>query len=138
VSVSTESGDCDIAFLSDDNSVYLNQEDGWWVVDTVNDRGRRYANIASFSTYDLAEKFLIWRWASIARTAVGARQLGAELHSRGPMPNVEFAKASRDHFVELRTREGRAVVSEASATVLSHVMSMSVEEIERLLTQDIE
>lgn len=138
VSVSAECEDCDIAFLSDDNSVYLHHYDGWWAVDTVNDRGHRYNNIAEFSTYDLVEKFLIWRWASIARTAIGAKQLGAELHSRGPMPNVEFAEASRDHFVELRAQDGTAVVSEASATVFSHVMCMSVDEIERLLNQDIE
>jgi hypothetical protein len=138
VSVSTGCEDCDIAFLSDDNSVHLHHNNGWWAVDTVSDRGRRYNNIASFSNYDLVEKFLIWRWASIARSAIGARQLGAELHSQGPMPTVEFAKASRDHFVELRTHDARAVVSEASATVFSHVMCMYVEEIESLLTRDIE
>jgi hypothetical protein len=64
--------------------------------------------------------------------------LGAELHSQGPMPDVEVATASRDHFVELRTQDGRAVVSDASATVFSHVMRMSVEEIESLVAQDIE
>ena len=138
VAVSTECDDCDIAFLSDDNSIHLHHNDGWWVVDTVNDRGRRYDSIALLSTYELAEKFLIWRWASIARTSIGARQLGAELHSRGPMTTVEFVETSRDHFVELRTRDGRALVSDASATVFSHVMCMSVEEIESLLAQDIE
>jgi hypothetical protein len=137
-SVSTECDDCDIAFLSDDNSVHLHHNDGWWAVDTVDDRGRRYNNIALLSTYELAEKFLIWRWASIARTAIGVRQLGAELHSQGPMPTVEFVKASRDHFIELRTHEGRAIVSEASATVFSHVMRMSVRDVESLLAQDIE
>jgi hypothetical protein len=138
VAVSTECDDCDIAFLSNDNSVHLHHNDGWWAVDTVNDRGRRYDNIALLSTYDLAEKFLIWRWASIARTAIGVRQLGAELHSQGPMPAVEFVKASRDHFVELRTPDGRAVVSDAAATVFSHVMCMSVQEIESLVAQDVE
>jgi hypothetical protein len=138
VAVSTECDDCDIAFLSDDNSVHLHHNDGWWGVDTVNDRGRRYDNIALLSTFELAEKFLIWRWASIARTVIGARQLGAELHSQGLMPGVEVATASRDHFVELRTQDGRAVVSDASATVFSHVMRMSVEEIESLVAQDIE
>jgi hypothetical protein len=138
VAVSTECDDCDIAFLSDDNSVHLHHNDGWWAVDTVNDRGRRYDDIALLSTFELAEKFLIWRWASIARTAIGARQLGAELHSQGLMPGVEMATASRDHFVELRTQGGRAVVSDASATVFSHVMRMSVEEIESLVAQDIE
>ncbi|MGH7042837.1 MAG: hypothetical protein ACREFY_11980, partial [Acetobacteraceae bacterium] len=76
--------------------------------------------------------------ASIARAAIGARQLGAELHSQGPMPSVKFAKASRDYDVELRTPGGTAVVSQANATVFSHVMCMSMDEIERVLTQDIE
>lgn len=138
VAVSTDCDDCDIAFLSDDNSVHLHHEDGWWAVDTVNDRGRRYDDVALLSTYELAEKFLIWRWASIARTAIGASQLGPELQSLGPMTTVEFVKTSRDHFVELRIPDGRAVVSDASATVFGHVMCMSVEEIERLLAQDIE
>lgn len=138
VTVSTDCDDCDIAFLSDDNSVYLRHNDGWWAVDTVNDRGHRYNDIALLSTYDLAEKFLIWRWASIARSAIGAKQLGAELNSQGPVPGVEVVTTSRDHFVELRAGDGRAVVSDASATVFSHVMCMSVSEIENLLTQDIE
>ena len=138
VTVSTDCDDCDIAFLSDDNSVHLHHNDGWWTVDTVSDRGSRYNSIALLSTYELAEKFLVWRWASVARTAMGARQLGAQLHSEGPMPGVEVVTTSRDHFVELRTNDGRAVVSDASATVFSHVMCMSLEEIESLLTQDIE
>ncbi len=137
VKVSTECDDCDIAFLSDDNSVHLRHTDGWWKVDTVNDRNQRHDDIASLSNYELAEKFLIWRWASFARSAMGARQLGAELHSRGPLSAVEFVRTPRDYVVELRLHDDRAVVSEASATVFSHVMSMSVEEIESLVTQDI-
>jgi hypothetical protein len=137
-SVSTDCEDCDILFASDDDSIHLRHNGAWWAIDSVNDRGRRYNDIALLSTFDLVEKFLIWRWGSLARTVIGARQLGAELHSQGPMAAVEFAKTSRDHYVELRTPGGTAVVSEASATVFSHVMGMSVEEIERLLTQDIE
>ncbi len=56
VAISTACDDCDIAFLSDDNSVYLHRNDGWRAVDTVNDRGGRDDTIAS-STYELAESF---------------------------------------------------------------------------------
>ena len=138
VKVSTECEDCDIAFLSNDNSVHLRHTDGWWVVDAVNDRNQRYDDIASLSNYELAEKFLIWRWGSFARSAMGARQLGAELHSQGPLNRVEFLKTSRDYVVELRLNDDRAIVSEASATVFSHIMGTSVEEIENLLSRDIE
>lgn len=138
VSVSEECEDCDILFSSDDESIHLRHNATWWAIDSVNDRGHRYNDIALLSTYDLVEKFLIWRWGSLARTAIGAKQLGAELHAQGAMPGVEFVEASRNHYVELRAPDGAAVVSQASATVFSHVMCMSVDQIEKLLTQGIE
>lgn len=137
-SVFDECEDCDVLFLSDDESIHLRHVATWWAVDSINDRGRRYNDIALLSTYDLVEKFLIWRWGSLARTVIGAKQLGAELHAQGPMPGVKFAETSRNHYFELSAPDGAAVVSQANATVFSHVMCMSVDHIETLLTQDIE
>ncbi|MGL5441729.1 MAG: hypothetical protein ACRDDJ_04600, partial [[Mycobacterium] stephanolepidis] len=133
--VATDRDDCDVYFHSDDNSVYLRRKDDWWVIDTVNDRGKRYNDVASFSEFDLAEKFLIWQWASFARSAIGARQLGAELHAQGPMTGVAFTPASRDYFVELHAPTGRAIVSEASSVVISHVMTMTLSDLHSLVTQ---
>ncbi|UMB69146.1 hypothetical protein [Mycobacterium paraterrae] len=135
--VSTECDDCEVAFLSDDDSVHLRHEADWWKIDVVNDRGQRYEDVASLSNYGLVEKFLIWRWASLARTTIGAKQLGAELHAKGLCSAVEFVRTQREYVVELRHGNDRAVVSEASAVVFSHVMTMSVEEIENLVSQDI-
>ena len=137
VSVSVERTDCEIAFLSDEGSVHLRHTDGWWAVDTVNDRNQRFDDVAQLSNYELVEKFLMWRWASVVRTATGARQRGAELHAQGPASGVEFVELPRDHFVELRRHDDRARVSSSHATVFSHVMRMSVEEIERELAADI-
>ncbi|MGB8403070.1 MAG: hypothetical protein WCE30_03225 [Mycobacterium sp.] len=127
----------EVFFHSDDNSVYLRCVGGRWIVDTVNDRGRRLNDIADFSDFSLAEKFLIWRWASFARSAVGARQLGAEFQDMGRMADVEFRPGDRPYFTELVTAEGSAVVSDAHSIVFSHVMSMSIDEIESLVSQGI-
>ena len=137
VSASVDRPDCEIAFVSDEGSVQLRHDEGWWAVDTVNDRGQHFDDVAQLSNYELVEKFLMWRWASLVRTATGAKQRGAELHAQGPSSGVEFVELPRDHFVELRLHDDRARVSSTSATVFSHVMRMSVEDIERDLAADI-
>lgn len=126
-----------VFFHSNDNALYLRNDGEWWSIDSVNERGKRLNDIAAFSSYSLAEKFLIWRWSAVARSSVGARQLGAELQAQGRMEGVTFTPASRPYFVELSTDEGRAIVAEANSVVFSHVMCMSVDDIEALVSRDL-
>lgn len=76
-------------FRSDDEAYELRHANGWWVLDEIDDRGRRYTDTARFSTIALAHEYLVWRWSSIARTALGAKQLGPYFHSLGMNPNVD-------------------------------------------------
>ena len=132
VSVSTPGDDGEILFSSDQYSVHLRHEDGRWVVDNVDDRGRRQNAIATFSSYALAEKYLIWIWASAARSAIGAPNLDRALYNAGRYSGIE-AKPVNVGSYELRSIEGSAVVAEPYATIFSHLMDKPEEEIEQMV-----
>lgn len=121
----------EIRFVSSDYSVHLHADAEWWIVDTIDDRGQLRENVTKFSTYEIAEKFLVWHWASAARNMLRLPSLGRELYSRGIAPNVE-AIALAEGIYELRTADGRAVLLEPEATIFSHLMSKSVSEIENM------
>jgi hypothetical protein len=133
VSVSTECQDCEILFRSDDESFHLREDGDWWVVDKVDDRNQRHNDVARFSTFELAEKYLVWRWSSIARSAIGAKPLGVRLHSLGMAPGVEAIATDREGAVELRSPDGSAIVPRSIATIFSHLMSKSLDAIEQLV-----
>ena len=135
LSVSTSCPDCTILFTSDDYSVHL-RHDAWWVVDTVDDRHQRQNDAARFSTYDLAEKYLVWVWASTARSVVRAPILGPKLYAQGFASGVEAIPVSEGIY-ELRSPEGRAVLREPYATIFSHLMPKSEEDIERMVRADL-
>ena len=137
VLVSLDCADCQIAFKSDVQSFHLRDDGGWWTVDSVDDRGKRYDGTAKFSTFELAEKYLIWNWASVSRSATGAKQLGRQLHALGMAPGVEVIPTERDYFVELRAPTGSAVLPMSSATVFSHLMAKSVDQVEQMVKEDI-
>lgn len=120
-----------IRFTSDDYSLHLRHTDGWWVIDTVDDRGQLRSRVARFSTYDLVEKYLVWEWSSLARDA-----LRQDLYALGPSSGVQFRVISEGIF-ELQTSEGRAVLMGPAATIFSHLMSRSLEEIAKLVGADI-
>ncbi len=134
--VTTNCDDCEIAFTSDDYSVHLRHDDIWWIVDTVDDRGQRHSDTAKLSTFDLAEKYLVWSWASIARGVLGARRLGPDLYARGFSPDVEVIPVS-EGISELQSQSGNAILMEPYATIFSHLMSKSIDEIEDLSTADL-
>ncbi|WP_319430551.1 hypothetical protein [Mycobacterium sp. RTGN5] len=136
LSVSTSCPDCTILFHSDDYSVHLRHDDDWWVVDTVDDRHQRQNDTARFSTYDLAEKYLVWVWASTARSVVRAPILGPTLYAQGFASGVEAIPVSEGIY-ELRSPEGRAVLREPYATIFSHLMHTSEEDIERMVRADL-
>ncbi|UUO01340.1 hypothetical protein M4D79_22885 [Mycolicibacterium novocastrense] len=131
VSVSAECDDCDIAFKSDDGSFQLRQVGQWWTVDEVDDRGKRYDSTVRLSTFELAEMYLIWQWAALTGNAVS--RLGRRFHAQGLAPGIEVLETERDYFVELRAPGGSAILPLSSATVFSHLMSMSVDDLEQMV-----
>lgn len=131
--VSTNCDDCRIAFTSEDQSYHLRQTDDWWIVDEINDRGRRYNSTVQLTAFDLAAKYLIWDWASIVRTSIGMPSLGARLNARGFAPGIEVIETEREYFVELRAPTGRAIFPMSKAMIFSHLMSKSVDEIEQVV-----
>jgi hypothetical protein len=122
--------DDEVLFKSREDSYRLRLSDNRWTIDEIDDRGHCYSDTASFSNFILAEKYLIWRWASTARTALGVRQLGAYYHSLGVNLGVQSRPASRANNIELQLREGTAIVPESSAAIFSHVLEMSLDEID--------
>lgn len=136
VSVSTECADCRVLFSSSDYSVHLRHDGDGWCVDTVDDRRQRQNATATFSSFALAEKYLVWMWGSTARSAVRAPILGRRLYDRGLEGTVEAIPISEGIY-ELRSPEGRAVLMEPYATIFSHLMGRSEEDVERMLTADL-
>ncbi|WP_255309394.1 hypothetical protein [Mycobacterium malmoense] len=130
--ISTDCPDCVIRFSTDDYSVHLRDEGDWWVVDTVNDRGQRRNAAARFSSFNMAEKYLIWDWATTARADLASGSLGADLARQGYAPGVEVSKTESGYEICLNNE--CAVLSVVNATIFSHLMSKSVEELEGMVT----
>nr|WP_090276651.1 hypothetical protein [Mycolicibacterium komanii] len=137
VSVELAEDNTQIGFLSTDQRFYLREENDWWAVDVVNDRGRRYDGIAEFSTFALAEKFLIWRWGSTMRDVLGMKMFDPELYALGPNADVVVVPTDKEWFFELQSSEGQAHLAEPDATIFSHLMTKSVDEIEQLVREGI-
>jgi hypothetical protein len=136
-SVSEDCADCAISFLSDDQSFHLRQEDGWWIVDRVDDRGQRHNDTAKFSTFELAEKYLIWRWASTTRNTLGVASLGPQFYSQGYSSKVSLAPTENEWLTELRSPAGNAVLSQPDSTIFSHLMEKSADQIEQMVREGI-
>ncbi|WP_167104659.1 hypothetical protein [Mycobacterium sp. DL592] len=132
LSVSTTCDDCAILFSSNDYSVHLRHDGDWWSVDTVNDRRQRTNDSARFSSYALAEKYLVWIWGSAARSSMRAPVLGPKLYELGFNPDVEVLPLSEGVY-ELRSAEGRAVLSEPYATIVSRLIGKPLDDIETML-----
>lgn len=100
------------------------------MVDTVNDRGRRRNGAAKLSNFALTEKYLIWDWATTARSSLASGALGADLARRGYAPGVNVSKVEGGY--EICLNDDCAVLSVVNATIFSHLMSKSVDDIERM------
>jgi hypothetical protein len=131
VSVSTDRDDCQIAFRSRDYSFYLRTESDWWVIDTVDDRGQRSDADAKFSAFALAEKYLIWTWITNARSSLASGPLGATLYKQGYAPGIEVTELNGTHG-KLCLDGECAILILGTATIFSHIMLMSVDEIEQI------
>src|SRR4051794_21882145 len=129
VSVSTDCDDCEILFKSRDYSVHLRYDGDGWVVDTVNDRGERTDRDAKLSTFPLTEKYLIWDWITAARPRLASGSLGAQLYKEGYAAGIQVADLDGAH-IELRMDDDRAILISGTATIFSHIMLMSVDELE--------
>jgi len=131
ISVSTDCHDCRILFSSKDYSVHLRYDGTWWVVDTVDDRGQRSNDDAKLSTFDLAEKYLIWRWVTLARSSLASGPLGADLYRQGYAPGIGVSQVDDAH-IKVCLHDDCAILIVGTATIFSHIMSKSVDEIEQI------
>jgi hypothetical protein len=128
--------DHEIRFTSDDYSVHLRHNEDWWVIDTIDDRGQLHTDTAKLTNYDLVEKYLIWQWSSTARNVLRLPRLGPKLYSLGHDSNVQFLPI-KEGIYELRAPVGRAILMEPVATIFSHLMLKSVDDIEELVKRDV-
>lgn len=136
VRAATDCDDCRIVFGSNDFDFHLRTEDNWWVVDTVDERGhRRNADLRS-STFELAEKYLIWQWITAARSSLASGPLGRDLYRRGYAHGIEVTDVNGTH-ARLCLQDGCAILILGTATIFSHIMLMSVGEIERIGRQGV-
>jgi hypothetical protein len=131
VSTSLSCDDCEIVFRSEDYSTHLREDNNWWVIDTVDDRGQRNNGAAKFSTFELVEKYLIWRWVGLARSDLASGRLGADLYKKGYAPGIEVSQVDAA-WVKLCLIGDCAVIISGTATIFSHIMKMSVDEIEEI------
>ncbi|WP_231995251.1 hypothetical protein [Mycobacterium sp. 852002-10029_SCH5224772] len=130
--VTTDCADCLICFRTDDYSVHLRDDGNWWTVDTVNNRGQRHNGVAKLSNFELTEKYLIWDWATTVRTDLASGPLGADLAKQGFASNVEVSQV--DTKYEICSNDDCAILSAVNATIFSHLMDRSVDEIEKMVT----
>lgn len=136
ISVSTDCSDCQILFSTADYSFHLRNDGPWWVVDTVNDRGYRRNNAAKLSSFNLAEKYLIWEWAAAVFPGLASGPMGADLARKGFAPGVKVTKTNERH--EICSDSDRAILSVVDATIFSHLISKSVEDIEQMIQEGLE
>jgi hypothetical protein len=137
ISISTECTDCQAVFTSREEAYHLRREGDWWVVDRVNDRGRRANNIAKFSNFESAEKFLVWRWGATARTVLGVQALGPELYKRGYSREVTLAPTDNEWKTEIKSAAGNAILDEPYSTIFSHLILKTLDDIEHIVRQGI-
>lgn len=116
--------------------MHLRHHDGWWIADAVNDRGQRHDDEAKLSTFELAEKYLIWNWASSARGIIGAQRLGPRLYAMGYNQDVEVVPLA-EGVAELRSSSGNAILVEPYATIFSHLIPKSFDDIEQMVWEGI-
>jgi hypothetical protein len=101
------------------------------VVSTVDDRGQRHYCDAKLSSYELAAKYLIWDWVTAVRSDLSSGALGAELYGQGDAPGVEVEELNGTH-AQLCLHNNCAILILGTATIFSHIMLESVDDLERI------
>lgn len=127
VSVSIDSKG-DACFKSDDDTFCLRRSSERWIIDRINDRGQRYDDIGSFSNFELAEKYLISRWAY---TVTRAPELGPDLYARGMNPDIVVRPTENEWRVELESGIGNAFLPTPEAIIFGYLMFVPTEQIEQ-------
>ncbi|OMC27616.1 hypothetical protein A5739_17480 [Mycobacterium colombiense] len=80
----------------------------------------------------MAEKYLIWNWATSVRSDLASGPLGADLAQLGFAQNVEVSEV--DSKYKICSNDDCAILSVVNATIFSHLMDKSVDEIENMVT----
>ncbi|MGV0626237.1 hypothetical protein [Mycolicibacter minnesotensis] len=130
-SVSTADDGSRALFRTDDYSVELYREGDWWIMDTIDDRGQRKKGAGKFSSFDLVEKYLTWDWGTSAYPALSSGPLGPDLYRLGYAPGIKVTEL--DHGYEIESNANRAVLSWVNATIFSHLMDNSIDEMEKMI-----
>jgi hypothetical protein len=128
VSTSANCNDCAIAFKSNDYSVHLRDTNDGWAIDIIDDRGQRRNGVAEFSTFDLVEKYLVWDWVTLASSSLASGALGADLYKQGYAPGVSVSELDKGN-IEVCLDGDCATLVVGDATIFSHIMKMSVDDI---------
>ena len=136
--VSTDCSDCLMSFVCADQSFHIRRDSDWWVVDSVDDRGTRYDDIARFSSAELLVKYLVWLWGSSARSAILLPSLGAQFFREGRSEAVTVIPGSSEWKFEIISAEGRAILSEPELTIFTHVACRPLGEINRMLCEGLQ
>lgn len=134
VSTALSSDDCEAVFEANDYSVYVRNDTNRWVIDAVDDRGHRRDDVASFSSFDLVEKYLVWDWATLARSGLASGALGTELYKLGYAAGIEVSELDNGN-VELCLDGECATLVVGDATIFSHVMLKSLDELLEIARQ---
>lgn len=71
------------------------------------------------------------------RDVLGAKIFGPELYALGRSADVVVLPTENEWLFELRSDAGRARLSEPDATIFSHLISKSVDEIEQMVKEGI-
>lgn len=71
------------------------------------------------------------------RDVLGAKIFGPELYALGRSVNVVVLPTENEWLFELQSEAGSARLSEPDATIFSHLMSKSADEIERMAGEGI-
>ncbi len=127
ISVSTTTPGYEVCFESSDWSARLRVEGSWWVMDTVDDRNQLRTSAGRFSSFPLLEKYLLWEWATTAISSLASGRLGADLARQGFSPEVTVTRVDGGH--QICTGDDCAVLTFVRATVFSHLIARSFEEI---------
>ncbi|MUL64173.1 hypothetical protein BOO86_06825 [Mycobacterium sp. CBMA 234] len=108
------------------------------MLDETDDRGKKYVETAKFSTLELTEKYLTWKWASFARTIRGLPALGPQLYQQGFSGDVTVSPTSNEWRNEMTDSTGSAILPQPDSTIFSHLMPKTLSEIDRFVGQGIE
>ncbi|WP_231990107.1 hypothetical protein [Mycobacterium sp. 852002-51971_SCH5477799-a] len=128
MSISLKCDDCKIVFKANDYAVHVRNDTNRWAIDMVDDRGNRRNDTATFSCFDLVEKYLVWDWATLARSGLASGPLGTDLYKLGYAAGVDVLELDKGN-VELCLADECATLVVGDATIFSHIMLKSLDDL---------